>query len=77
MEYPNLDVREFAQAVANFCNQSPLPAEVKRLCLRDLSVQLETESNRPCWRNLQNARRVRRRVRSRGGGFYAESVYPD
>lgn len=46
MEYPNLDVREFAQAVANFCNQSPLPAEVKRLCLRDLSVQLETESNR-------------------------------
>ena len=37
----NLKVREFSQAIINFINQSPLPIEVKRLCMSDIATQLQ------------------------------------
>ncbi|MCX4270834.1 MAG: hypothetical protein OSJ71_01080 [Acetatifactor sp.] len=41
----NLEIREFSQAIINFINRSPLPTEVKRLCLNDISVQLLQTAN--------------------------------
>lgn len=42
----NLEIREFSQAIINFVNQSTLPMEVKRLALKDIMVQIETETNK-------------------------------
>lgn len=41
----NLDVREFSQAIINFINQSPIPIEIKRLCINDIATQLEEKAN--------------------------------
>ncbi len=41
----NLEIREFSQAIINFINRSPLPTEVKRLCLNDIAAQLLQEAN--------------------------------
>lgn len=41
----NLDVREFSQSIINFVNQSPLPIEVKRLCMSDIATQLQHAAN--------------------------------
>ena len=42
----NLEIREFSQAIINFVNQSTLPMEVKRLVLKDIMAQIETETNK-------------------------------
>ena len=42
----NLEIREFSQAIINFVNQSTLPMEVKRLALKDIMAQIETETNK-------------------------------
>ena len=42
----NLEIREFSQAIINFVNQSTLPIEVKRLALKDIMAQIETETNK-------------------------------
>lgn len=42
----NLEIREFSQAIINFVNQSTLPIEVKRLSLKDIMAQIETETNK-------------------------------
>ena len=42
----NLEIREFSQAIINFVNQSTLPMEVKRLALKDIIAQIETETNK-------------------------------
>lgn len=36
----NLKIRQFQQAIINFINQSDLPIEVKRLCLNDITAQV-------------------------------------
>lgn len=41
----NLEIREFSQAITNFINKSPLPLEVKRLCINDIAAQLLQASN--------------------------------
>lgn len=38
----SLGIREFQQAIINFTNASPLPAEVKRLAVKEVLRQLET-----------------------------------
>ena len=42
----NLEIREFSQAIINFVNSSALPVEVKRLALKDIMAQIETETNK-------------------------------
>lgn len=42
----NLEIREFSQAIINFVNQSTLPMEVKRLALKDIMTQIETETTK-------------------------------
>lgn len=42
----NLSIREFQQAIINFTNQSPLPIEVKRLCMQDILRQVESEATK-------------------------------
>ena len=42
----NLEIREFSQAIMNFVNQSTLPMEVKRLALKDIMAQIETETTK-------------------------------
>lgn len=37
----NLEIREFSQAIINFIKKSPLPIEVKRLCINDIAAQLQ------------------------------------
>lgn len=37
----NLEIREFSQAIINFIKKSPLPIEVKRLCINDIATQLQ------------------------------------
>ena len=41
----SLEVREFYRAIANFTTQSTLPIEVKRLCIKDILLQLEESAN--------------------------------
>lgn len=41
----NLAVREFSQTIIKFVNQSPLPIEIKRLCVSDIAVQLRTAAD--------------------------------
>lgn len=41
----NLDIREFTSAIITFVNQSPLPVEVKRLCVCDIAAQLQATAN--------------------------------
>ena len=41
----NLKIREFSQAITNFIDRSPLPVEVKRLCLNDIAAQLLQAAN--------------------------------
>ena len=42
----NLEIREFSQAIINFVNSSALQVEVKRLALKDMMAQIETETNK-------------------------------
>lgn len=41
----SLSVREFSQSIMNFTKQSPLPLEVKRLCLEEILIQIREETN--------------------------------
>lgn len=41
----SLEIREFHHAIANFTAQSPLPVEVKRLCIKDILHELEESAN--------------------------------
>lgn len=36
----NIEIREFSQSITNFINRSPLPIEIKRLCINEISTQL-------------------------------------
>ena len=36
----NLKIRKFQQEIINFVNQSDLPIEVKRLCLNEITAQV-------------------------------------
>ena len=42
----SLQIREFSQSIINFINTSQLPIEVKRLALKDIMTQIETETNK-------------------------------
>lgn len=42
----NYDVRMFRNSILSYINQSPLPAEVKLLAVKDIASQLEAEANR-------------------------------
>lgn len=42
----SLQIREFSQSIINFVNASQLPIEVKRLALKDIIAQIETETNK-------------------------------
>lgn len=42
----SLDIRNFSQSIINFCNQSSLPIEVKRLALKEILSQMESETER-------------------------------
>lgn len=41
----NLTVREFSKAIIDFVNQSPLPIEIKRLCINDIAAQLQVAAD--------------------------------
>ena len=41
----NLEIREFSNSIINFVNQSPLPPEIKRLCIRDIATQLQATAD--------------------------------
>lgn len=41
----NLEIREFSRSIINFINQSPLPPEIKRLCICDIAVQLQAAAD--------------------------------
>ena len=42
----SLQIREFSQSIINFINASQLPIEVKRLALKDIMTQIETETTK-------------------------------
>ena len=42
----DLQIREFENTIINFCNNSVLPVEVKKLVIADILKQLEKESDR-------------------------------
>lgn len=41
----DLEIREFSQAIINFINANTLPMEVKRLCLAEITEQVNRESD--------------------------------
>lgn len=41
----NLEIREFSNAIIKFIDQSPLPVEIKRLCINDIAAQLQTAAD--------------------------------
>lgn len=42
----NYDIRMFKNSILSYINQSPLPAEVKLLAVKDIASQLEAEANK-------------------------------
>lgn len=42
----NLQIMEFENAILNFCNQSDLPAEVKRLVFLEILGKVEKHANK-------------------------------
>ena len=42
----NYDIRMFRNSILSYINQSPLPAEVKFLAVKDIASQLEAEANK-------------------------------
>ena len=42
----NYDIRMFRNSILSYINQSPLPAEVKLLAVKDIASQLEAEANK-------------------------------
>lgn len=53
----SLEVREFTQSIINFTMQSALPIEVKRLCIKDILVQLEESTNAQILKELEERKR--------------------
>lgn len=50
----NLEIREFSQAIINFVNQSPLAIEIKRLCINEIAVQLQSTADAQLYKELQD-----------------------
>lgn len=50
----NLEIRQFSIAITNFINQNQLPMEVKRLVLKDILNQVETETNKMITEEFKN-----------------------
>ena len=50
----NLIIRRFEQKLINCINDEPLPIELKRLVLKDILEQVESESNKAINRELTN-----------------------
>lgn len=42
----NLEIREFENAIINFCNASALPMEAKKLVMLDVLQQMKEESDK-------------------------------
>lgn len=51
----NLQIMEFENAILNFCNQSDLPSEVKRLVFLEILGKVEKQANKDI--NLEIAQR--------------------
>lgn len=49
----SLSVREFSQSIMNFTKQSPLPLEVKRLCLEEILIQVREETTQQLMIEIQ------------------------
>ena len=54
----DLEIREFSQAIVNFINKSPLPAEIKRLALRDICTKLEAAADGEIQRQIAERERA-------------------
>lgn len=48
----NLVVREFSKSIIDFVNRSPLPIEIKRLCINDIAAQLQTAADEQIQREI-------------------------
>lgn len=53
----NLKIRQFQQAIINFVNQSDLPIEVKRLCLNDISAQVNAAAEQQVYAENEEERK--------------------
>ena len=42
----NYDIRMFRNSILSYINQSPLPAEVKFLAVKNIASQIEAEANK-------------------------------
>ena len=45
VNYENLQIREFENAIQNFINGSPLPLEVKRLVISEIGKKIDDQTN--------------------------------
>lgn len=46
MDYFDLKVQEFSNAIVRYVNDTPLPTEVKRLAVFEICQKLQEESNK-------------------------------